>query len=60
MCFGYSPLDIIVTDDCNAKTGSFTHFGTTYINDTGLADKIVFTGSLTFQVKEIEVFEMTA
>jgi hypothetical protein len=60
MCFGYSPPDIIVTDDWNANTGSFTCLGTTYINDTGLADKIVFTGWLNFQVKEIEVFEMRA
>jgi uncharacterized membrane protein len=32
--------------------------GNTYINDTGLDGVTVFTGSKSFQVKEIEVFEM--
>jgi hypothetical protein len=30
-----------------------------YTSDTGLDGKIVFTGSKNFQVREIEVFEIT-
>jgi hypothetical protein len=52
--------DIGVFDDCNANTDSGTSLGYTYINDTGLDAKIVFTGSFHFQVKEIEVFEIAA
>jgi hypothetical protein len=50
--------DIVVSDDCNA-TNSSTSLGFTYTNDTGLAGYTVFTGSNKFQVKEIEVFEIT-
>jgi hypothetical protein len=51
--------DIAVLDDCNTNTKSFTHFGTSYTNDTGLSNDEVLTGSKYFQVKEIEVFEIT-
>jgi hypothetical protein len=34
-------------------------FGNTYTNDTGLGGKIVFTGSNNFEMREIEVFEIT-
>jgi hypothetical protein len=50
---------IFVYDDCNANTDSNTHLGSSYINDTGLQATMVFTGSARFQVKEIEVFEIT-
>jgi hypothetical protein len=33
--------DIAVYDNCNAHTGSFTSFGTSYTNDTGLGDTVV-------------------
>jgi hypothetical protein len=56
-CFGSS--DIAVCDNCNANTDSFTSLGRTYTNDTGLKEGIVFRGSEYFQVKEIEVFEIT-
>jgi hypothetical protein len=51
--------DIIVADNCNACSGSDTHwFGLTYTNDTGLEGYTFFTGSKTFKVREIEVFEI--
>jgi hypothetical protein len=52
--------DIAVEDNCNANTCSFTSLGDAYTNDTELNGWIVFTGSFNFQVKEIEVFEMSA
>jgi hypothetical protein len=58
-CFGYGPPNICIYDDCNANTLSRTSLGLTYTNDTGLNNDIVFTGSYSFQVKEIEVFEIT-
>jgi hypothetical protein len=51
--------DIRVEDNCNANTNSYTHLGSIYTNDTRLDAEIVFTASRTFQVKEIEVFEIT-
>jgi hypothetical protein len=51
--------DIRVSDDCNTNTHTSTFLGTTYTNDTGLNGRTVLTGSLQFQVKEIEVFEIT-
>jgi hypothetical protein len=46
-----------VWDKCNANTASYTeYFGN---SDTGLDEKTFFTGSKNFQVKEIEVFEIT-
>jgi hypothetical protein len=38
---------------------SWTSLGRAYTNDTGLDGKTVFTGSQCFQVREIEVFEIT-
>jgi hypothetical protein len=46
--------DIGIQDRCFA-----TSFGNSYINDTGLDGKTFFTGSQYFEVKEIEVFEIT-
>jgi hypothetical protein len=51
--------DMGVYDNCNAKANSFTSFGISYTNDTGLDEKMIFTGLENFQVKEIEVFEIT-
>jgi hypothetical protein len=51
--------DIHVHDNCNANTKSYTCLGNTYTNDTGLDKYVVFTGSENFQVREIEVFEIT-
>jgi hypothetical protein len=57
--------DIGVVDKCNANTDSYTNFCACYVNDTGpkpiaLLDSMTFfTGSQSFTVKEIEVFEIT-
>jgi hypothetical protein len=51
--------DINVCNNCNTSLFNQASVGDTYINDTGLDGKIVFTGSMTFQVQEIEVFEIT-
>jgi hypothetical protein len=52
--------DMTGKDNCNANTNSWTSLGDHYTNDTGLNAKTFFTGSWKFQVKEIEVFEITA
>jgi hypothetical protein len=54
-CFGG---DIAVADNCNAGTSNATSLGHTYLNDTGMDGKIVFTGSGSFKVEEIEIFEI--
>jgi hypothetical protein len=52
--------DINVSDNCTENTKSYTsNFGNWYTNATGLDGKTFFTGSKYFQVKEIEVFEIT-
>jgi hypothetical protein len=52
--------DSDVSDECNANTHSATsRFGSRYTNDARLVGKTFFTGSLSFQVEEIEVFEIT-
>jgi hypothetical protein len=62
-CFGGDFVlglgDIGVSDNCKARTDSETLLGYSYTNDTGLDGKAFFTGSWKFQVKEIEVFEIT-
>jgi hypothetical protein len=62
--FGPSFGGVVVVNDCNANTRNYTqYFGISYTNDTGLGGKspncTFFTGSKNFQVKEIEVFEIT-
>jgi hypothetical protein len=57
-CFGDGDID--VGDNCNANTDSQTFLGYCYTNDTKLDAKTFFTGSERFQVKEIEVFEISA
>jgi hypothetical protein len=51
--------DIGVCNNCNADTNSWTEICRRYTNDTGLNGKTFFTGSSHFQVKKIEVFEIT-
>jgi hypothetical protein len=52
--------DIGVSNNCNGNAESYTSdFGNVYTNDTELDDEMVFTGSHQFQVREIEVFEIT-
>jgi hypothetical protein len=51
--------DIAVSDHCNANINSRTCLGIAYTNDTGLSGRTFFTGSASFQVEEIEVFEIT-
>jgi hypothetical protein len=51
--------DIGVSGNCNANTLSYTSLGFSYTNDTGLDGWTFFTGSEYFQVKEIEVFEIS-
>jgi hypothetical protein len=51
--------DLWICDNCNANPASCTKLGGSYTNDTGLYGELVFTGSDSFQVKEIEVFEIT-
>jgi hypothetical protein len=48
-----------VADNCNRNTESNIYVGRNYINDTGMDNYTVLTGSKDFQVKEIEVFEIT-
>jgi hypothetical protein len=58
--FGPHFWDIRVSDNCSANMGSYTYFfGLCYANDTGLDGETFFTGSKSFIVKEIEVFEIT-
>jgi hypothetical protein len=65
---GPSFYDIVVYANCNANTSSSTswfgdsyteHCGENYTNDPGVDGKTFFTGSRNFQVKEIEVFEIS-
>jgi hypothetical protein len=59
-CFGDDVCDICVSDHCNAHTDSYSYgFGKICANDTGLNGGTFFAGSEHFQVKEIEVFEIT-
>jgi hypothetical protein len=50
--------DIMIWDNCNTKIIS-SSFGDSYTNNTGLDGNVFFTGSVDFQVKEIDVFEIT-
>jgi hypothetical protein len=57
----YCPLfgsncDICLCDNCNTSTSNYTHLGGSYVNDTGIDGKLVFTGEYNFTVKEIEIF----
>jgi hypothetical protein len=53
-------VDIYVSNQSNANAKSWTKLGVnSYTNDTGLDGTTFFTGSKNFQVKEIEMFEIT-
>jgi hypothetical protein len=56
----FGDSDIVIRN--NSNTNDYNHtscFGNSYINDTGVGSKKVLTGSGSFTVKEIEVFEIT-
>jgi hypothetical protein len=61
--FGHCTFDIScdigVCDNCNTDINNCTSLGCSYTNDNGLYGKTFFTGSDMFQVREIEVFEIT-
>jgi hypothetical protein len=57
-CFSNN-CDMAVQDRCNTTTNHFTNLGGSYVNDTGIDGKLVFTGEYYFTVKEIEVFTIT-
>jgi hypothetical protein len=49
-----------VCNDCNTHSRNYVRdWGYTYINNTQLKPELFFTGSNQFQVKEIEIFEIT-
>jgi hypothetical protein len=53
--------DLAIVARCNERTESYTRdFGSTFTNDTGLPGGSFFTGSTHFQVKEIEILEITS
>jgi hypothetical protein len=56
--WGRALTGICVHDHCNANANSWTDIGNCHTNNTELDGKTVFTGSLLFQVKKIEVFEI--
>jgi hypothetical protein len=51
--------DLYVKDAMGAQCQGVTQIGVFYTNDTGLDGNTFLTGSSNFQVKEIEVFEIT-
>jgi hypothetical protein len=51
--------DFAVYDNFNIATHYFTSLGNSYVNDTGIDEKLVFTGEYNFTVKEIEVFTIS-
>jgi hypothetical protein len=54
-----SNQDMVMYENCNTSTSNFTNLGGSYVNDTGIDGKLVFTGEYNFTVKEIEVFTIT-
>ena len=54
--------DIFINDNCNTNTGSSSNLGYTYTHPeySNVSDKAkkILAGTLSFQVKEIEVFQM--
>jgi hypothetical protein len=55
----FGSVDIAVSNDCNANIRNTVCLESSYTNGTGLDGETVFTGSKNFQVREIEVFEIT-
>jgi hypothetical protein len=56
-CFGDG--DLVVCDGCNVNASNARLFGSTYANATGIEGRLLFTGSETFTVDEIEVFSLS-
>jgi hypothetical protein len=54
-CFG----DFAVSENCDTNSRSYTRLGNAYVGYTDVEPCIVFSDSFLFQVKEIEVFEIT-
>jgi hypothetical protein len=51
--------DVTIRSNCNTSSSSYAnYFGHTFLNDTGLPGETFLTGSSSFRVKEIEVFEL--
>jgi hypothetical protein len=50
--------DMGVCRHCNTEAQSYTNFGISYDNNTGVAGQSFFTGSRNFTVQEIEVVEI--
>jgi hypothetical protein len=57
-CFAGN-CDMFVQDNCNTATNNWADLGGSYVNDTGIDGKLVFTGEYNFTVKEIEVFTIS-
>jgi hypothetical protein len=55
--FGYHKVSI--ADQCNRNTKSYTDLDINDVNDIELDGKMLLTGRHNFQVREIEVFEIT-
>jgi hypothetical protein len=51
--------DMGVRDNCNTATNNWTNLGGSYVNDTGIDGRLVFTGEYHFTVKEIEIFTIS-
>jgi hypothetical protein len=51
--------DMAVQTNCNTPTSNYTNIGSSYLNETGIDGKLVFTGEYNFTVKEIEVFTIS-
>jgi hypothetical protein len=49
--------DLVISDHCDTAPSHARGFGRTYANATSIEGRLLFTGSETFVVKEIEVFE---
>jgi hypothetical protein len=58
LCFE-NDNDIYAANDYNTNTNSYTNLGTTYVNNTGIADHQIFNDEQYFIVQEIEVFSIT-
>jgi hypothetical protein len=50
--------DLYVSNECRTSTNSYSHLGKAYVNDTGISGNQVLTGSQSFFVDEIEIFEV--
>jgi hypothetical protein len=53
-----SGYTLSVCDQCHTSNSSYSFFGSTYANDTGIAGNQVLAGTQYFTVEEIEVFEV--